>query len=209
MKRKMKKDRSKIVEKRKQTCKKNWGCDNPSQNSEIKERKKQTCLQNNGTENPQQCKDIKVKTQKTFKKKYNGNPLSKESILYESVIAGVEEKYGCKNVMQNTEISNKTSKTQKERQEIYKQRNMEKYGVEYTSQLEEVREKNREGVLRAIPQIYETRKKHGTCVSSVDEEYIYEQLKELFEVERQYYHKELYPFACDFYKINDFKTWQL
>lgn len=190
-----------IVKKREETCLKNSGYRNPSQNPTIKRKKEKTCLKNYGTRNPQQNETIKQQTQKTFIEKYNGNPLSSKSTIYnDRVIKGIENKYGCKNVMQNEEIAQKTAKTLKENQKIYKQQNLEKYGYEYPAQVPSIRKKNSEGVIKALSKMCETREKNGTWVQSKDEKFIALLLEEKFNTVRHpYYDEKRYPFKCDFY----------
>lgn len=178
-----------IVQKRENTYFKNTGYKNPSQNPVIKRKKEETSLKNNGTKNPQQNEAIKQQTQNTFKEKYNGNPLSSKSNIYtEKVIKGIEDKYGCKNVMKNKLIAQKTAKTLKENQEVYKQKNLEKYGVEYPSKLQET-----------IDKINKTKTKNGTFNSSLEELTIKELLEKMFIVVYNKTHKPRYPFRCDFY----------
>lgn len=92
--------------------------------------------------------------------------------------------------MQNKHIANKVGQTHKTNQELYKQNNMEKYGVEYTSQLSSTKCK-----------IIKTKRTNGTFNTSKPEEEVYQYLLSFFSSEdiiRQY-RSDLYPFACDFY----------
>ena len=196
-----KEHKEEIVAKRKETYFKNTGYTNPSQNPDVKKKKEETCLKHFNTKNPQQCEEVKQKMKNTFEEKYQGNPLSSKSTIYESkVIKGIEDKYGCKNAMQNKEIAQKTAQTLKENQEIYKQQTMNKYGVEYTVQLPDVRQKNSIGVQKALPKMCKTREKNGTWAQSSEEIQIAKLLSQKFKkVRHPYFNKQFYPFKCDFY----------
>lgn len=177
-----------IIKKSKTTYKTKTGYENPSQNPAVKLQKEETCLGHYGVKNPQQSKIVQQKTQETMKEKYNGNPLCTESILYQSVKQSIRDKYGCVNPMQNNEIAQKTSKTLKANQEVYKQRNKEKYGVNYLTQLPEI-----------INRIDNTKRKNRSYNKSSEEDKIFELLKNKYaEVIRQY-KSVSYPFKCDFY----------
>ena len=189
-----------IIEKRKQTWLKNYGVENPSQSQEIKKKKEQTTLKNYGVNNPLKSSIVKEKVNNSCKEKYGDNPLGKNSSLKKKIEKSNIEKYGYKNPMQNPEISQKTSKTLKEKQAEIIQKSLEKYGVKWPSQLPEIRKKNSQGVLKAIPQIYETRKQHGTCVSSKPEQDVFNYLLSKYpDTKNQYIDRQRYPYICDFY----------
>ena len=55
-------------EKKKQNCKKKYGCEHPSQSAEVKEKKKQTCQVNYGCANPSQSAEVKGKKKQNCKR---------------------------------------------------------------------------------------------------------------------------------------------
>lgn len=179
-----------ITDKRKQTCLEKYGCENPSQVKDIKEKKKQTTRKNYGVDNPQQCQEIKQKSKETYIQKYNGFPMCVDSKLYNKTYETILNEYGCDNVMKNKEISKKAGETQKQRQEEYKKRNLEKYGVEYPSKLKEV-----------IDKINTAKSKNGTFNTSQEELEIKCLLENLFHIVYNKTHKPQYPFRCDFYIV--------
>ena len=178
-----------IVEQRKQTCIKNWGCENPSQVEEIKNKKRDTLLKNYGVENPQYSKEIQEKIKDTVKEKYGGFPFEVQSTSNQKLKDTMLDMYGCENAMQNKDIAKQVGQTQQKKQEEYKQKNLEKYGVEYPSQLPEI-----------IDKVNNTKSKNGTFNTSSEELHILDLLKERFpNVVYNKTHKPLYPTRCDFY----------
>lgn len=106
-----------------------YGVENVSQLPEIKEKKRQSSLEKYGTECTLQSEEVKQKIYQTN-----------------------HERYGCKTPMQNEEIKKKAKKTLEEkhgsleqffehRNELAKETNLKKYGVEKPSTLDSVKQK--------------------------------------------------------------------
>jgi hypothetical protein len=120
--------------KKKQTCLKKYGVENPSQSKEIRNKSKQTCLKKYGVEyslqsekirdkskqtnlkrygfeNPFQSKDIKNKIKKTNLKKYGfENPFQSEEVK-DKIKRFNLKRYKFKNPMMSNEIKNKSKLT--------------------------------------------------------------------------------------------------
>ena len=87
------------------------------------------------------------------------------------------KKYGVDNVKKSELIKKHTI-----------EHNLEKYGVEYPTQLQST-----------IDKIHESKTKHKTHTCSKEEDKVYELLKTIYTDIRRQYKSEEYPFACDFY----------
>ena len=87
------------------------------------------------------------------------------------------KKYGVDNVQKSELIKQSTI-----------EHNLEKYGVEYPTQLQST-----------IDKIYESKTKHKTHTCSKEEDKVYELLKTIYTDIKRQYKSEEYPFACDFY----------
>lgn len=144
-----------INQKRKETCKKVYGCSNVSQLAGIKEQKKQTCLEHLGVENPSQSPEIQEKKKQTclehlgveypmqseeIQEKFKQTNLKNLGVEYPSQSAEIRAKQrqtcfehlGVEYPMQSPAIREKTRQT-----------NLSLYGAEYVLQLAEFREKVR------------------------------------------------------------------
>lgn len=67
----------KIKNKRRKTCKKNYGVDNPSQSKEIMDKKRNTCRKNYGVDYPLQSKIINERAKNTMLDKYGVDSYAK------------------------------------------------------------------------------------------------------------------------------------
>jgi hypothetical protein len=149
-----------MKEKKKQTCLKNLGVENPSQSKEIQEKKKQTCLKNHGVEysflskearkkgkqtclknlgveNPSQSKEIQEKKKQTSLKNHGVEHPSQNKEVREKMKQTNLERYGNEYSLQNKEVREKM-----------KQTNLKNLGVEYTFQSKEVQEKIKQTSLK-------------------------------------------------------------
>ena len=183
----MKENKLDISNKRRETCKRKYGVDNPSKSDTIKQKKKETCYNHYKVNSPLQNEDIKTKFRNTYKEKYIEFPFNKNSTLHESTKNTIMEKYNVDNAMKNKKVADKTSKTLKRRLEEYKQKNLEKYGKEFTSQLQWVKDK-----------INHTKTYNHSHNRSNEEEIIAQKLSTKFRIERHYSSRD-YIYACDFY----------
>ena len=91
------------------------------------------------------------------------------------------KKYGVDNVQKSELIKQSTI-----------EHNLEKYGVEYPTQLQST-----------IDKIHESKTKHKTHTCSKEEDKVYELLKTMYNDIRRQYKSEDYPFACDFYIVDN------
>ena len=162
-----------INNKRKNTCLKKYGTEYYLSSDDLKEKSKQTCLQKYGTEYYLSSEDLKEKS-----KQYN--------LLH----------YGCSYYQSTNEYKEKVANTKINKYgnssyiniEKIKETNKLKYGVEWSFQSDDVKNK-----------IWESLKKHKSYNKSKPEDICYKLLKEKYpDIIRQYY-SDKYPFKCDFY----------
>ncbi len=175
-------------EKIKQIIKDKYGVDNIAQHDEIKKKIKETVVKNNGGMGAA-SDSIREKMKQTCLKKYGvEHNFQMESCQINSHSEAAKQKqketnlkrYGCVCSVNNKEI-----------QQNIRKNNLEKYGVEWMSQREDL-----------ILIKNETKRKNHTFNTSKPEEEIYNKLLTKFnkdDIIRQFYDKEKYPFNCDFY----------
>lgn len=131
----------------KNTCLEKYGCEFPMQNKEIFQKKTQTNLEKYGCENPMHNKEITDKRKQFFLEKYGVENMFQSKEIQEKARKTFFEKYGSEVIFELPEIKSKIRKTKLERygSETYvnlekaKQTNLERYGVEYTSQNRDIR----------------------------------------------------------------------
>lgn len=75
-----------IQERKKITCRKNYGTDNPMNSLEVKEKMKQTCLEKYGVENCFQSPELMKKSKKTCQKKYGTDYANQSSEVKHKII---------------------------------------------------------------------------------------------------------------------------
>lgn len=123
-------------------------------NDYIQEQTKKSNMKKYGVEYPFQLKEVQEKIQKTFKEKYNGNPVYDENIKNKIIKTNIE-RYGhavpAKSELIRKKIINTLSKMAGSEiispfslpaiREKNKQNNLIRYGVEYPLQSKEVRKK--------------------------------------------------------------------
>ena len=153
-----------------------FGGNAPACSSEVQNKMKSTCVERYGVENAMQNSKIKKKTHDTHMTRYGGQG-NGSKILLEKQKKTCLKKYGVENGMQSNSIKTKV-----------KQNNSYKYGVEYTSQLQSV--KNR---------VIETKREHKTFNTSNIEEQFAQYLDSQHTQYIRQYNSESYPFNCDFY----------
>jgi len=112
-----------IKQKKKQTCLKNYGVENPLQSNEIKEAMKQNCMENVGVENSFQIKKNQEKYKQTCLKKYGVEHNFKVKECRNKCKQTCLKNYGVENPFQSEEIKGKI-----------KQTNLKRYGVEFYTQ---------------------------------------------------------------------------
>lgn len=127
---------------------------------------------------------------KDLMKKYNFHHTSQQKSLVRAKTC--QEMYGVDCVLQRADVREKCESSEAITKMLNTQRknNLEKYGVEYTWQIPEVREKS-----------YLTKKQNHTFNSSKPEEDFYNYLCEKYSSENiiRQYRDQRYPFNCDFY----------
>ena len=117
-------------EKIKATCLEKYGFEHPLQSQKTKEKIKATCLEQYGFENPFQSEEVKDKIKKTCLEKYGvENPMLIQETK-EKIKATCLGKYGFEHPLQTQEVRDKIKATC-----------LEKYGVENPSQNSEIAER--------------------------------------------------------------------
>ena len=117
-----------VKEKVKKTCLEKYGVENPVNSSIVKEKVKKTCLEKYGTTSPLLNDNIKEKTKQTKLERYGDENFTNREKANNTII----EKFG--------DLMFKTNyfKT------LVKQNNINKYGVEHSSQREDIKEKTKQ-----------------------------------------------------------------
>lgn len=172
-----------VSNKKKQTCLKKYGVENPSQLKLVKEKKIQTSLKHYGVPHTTQASEIKNRIKQTNLKRYGGMPLKSIEVLdkYKKTCL---ERYGFENASQSELIKKKKVQT-----------SMEHYGTEYYSQSEEYKNRIDEIMNKSIL----TKKKNDSLRCSKIELQFKDWLnKHNINYIYQYKSNE-YPFNCDFY----------
>ena len=123
--------------KSKQTCRKKYGVDNPSQSNIVKEKKKETTIKNHGVEYPLQSKIIKEKYKNTSIDRYGVDHPLKSVVVQGKIEETCKRKYGVKRVLQNEYFINKVKET-----------NTKTFGTEWASQSTSIKEKQRDTYLK-------------------------------------------------------------
>ena len=132
-----------IKRKKKESCLKKYGVDNPSQIYNIKIKKKKTCLKNYGVENPNQSKIIQDKSKETCKEKYGVLSYSQTDDFKIKYKKTCLERFGVDNIF----------KSKKTIHNIQKKRQLtciEKYGVDNYAKTPEFRRLARKNILIQI-----------------------------------------------------------
>lgn len=109
----------KMIEKRKQTNLRKYGCEYPQQSEIVKSKMKQTNLERYGCEYTTQSEQMKQKAKQTNLKKYGCENARQSEIVSQKIKQTNLKKYGCEYGFQSSEIKEKI-----------KQTNLEKYGIE-------------------------------------------------------------------------------
>lgn len=119
-------------EKRKDTCIKKYGTDNPSKVEIFKEKRTSTMLERFGVENVFQSKECKEKIKQTNLENYGVEFISQSEQVKEKTRNTNLERYGFTSPAKSELVKNKT-----------KQTCLERYGYEYTLSVPEIRERGR------------------------------------------------------------------
>ena len=119
-----------IKQKRKQTCQRKYGGDNPLASLDVQHKRRQTCLTKYGVQNAAQSEIVKEKFKQTCLEKYGVENVFQSTEIKEKIANTNLERYGVENAFQSTEIKEKI-----------KQTCLEKYGVEHACQSTEIKEK--------------------------------------------------------------------
>ena len=132
-----------------------------------------------------QTEEVKNKRKNTCQRIYGGNAPASSNQVQEKMKETTFKRFGVYNAFQSEEIQEKQKATLKS-----------KYGVTNAYQIKQVREKSHSQ--QALNKHYDTMKKNGTFKTSKEEDEVYKDLCNFFNVERN--HKtEAYPYRCDFY----------
>lgn len=180
---------------------KKYGVENYTQTSDYIIKSKQTKLKRYGDENYNNFEKTKqTKLERYGNKDFNNPEKMKETCL---------ERYGESSYTKTKEYIIKTKQTKLERHsnenyinvEKIKETIMKRYGVPCFTQTEEFRKRymNSDYIKMVSSKIHNTKLKNNSYGKSVEEETIYEKLKEVFDDVKRQYKSDLYPFPCDFY----------
>ena len=116
--------------KRKETCLKKYGTENPMQNPIVKEKQKQTNLEKYGVASLLEIKENRDKKKQKVKEKYGVENISQLEETKEKVKQSFLNKYGVDNPMKDASIRQKAEQT-----------NLSKYGVAHSMQNDKIKEK--------------------------------------------------------------------
>ena len=97
--------------KKKETCLKNFGVDNPSKSQEIKDKKKQSYIKNYEVENPSKSQEIKDKIKETCLKNFGVDNPSKSQEIKEKKIETCLKNFNVEHPYQNQEVREKGEKS--------------------------------------------------------------------------------------------------
>jgi transposase len=178
----------------KKSVQERYGKDNVFQVDKFKKQGEETNLEKYGVKNPQQCPGIQEQTRQTNQEKYGvDNPFQ----MVDRVQAGMLKNHGVTSPLKSPTIKAQQQAT-----------NMERYGFPVPAQNEEVRKKL--SITLRTPEVkekkYETYKKNGTFMKSIEEEDFYSYLK-IVDPEAQ--HLVLHPefkYVIDYY-LPKFNLW--
>jgi hypothetical protein len=162
-----------IKEKKRQTCKKVFGAENPMQNNDIKKKSLENKLEKNNFD----LSGIYLKAQDTCFKKYGYRSYSQTPESKARAIERCLRKYGKPSLFQVQEFK-----------DYCKEYFLENFGVENPAQLPEIQLK-----------MYESRKANGTCRKSREEQECFDLLKSYFPDVVDHHKSDKYPFECDAY----------
>jgi hypothetical protein len=175
-----------VINRRKQTCIKKYGVENPSLSDEIKQKKIQTSLKHYGVEHTTQAKEVKEKIKQTNLERYGGSPLHSNDVKNKFKNTCLKL-YGVENPSRNDEIKQKKIQT-----------SLKHYGVEIYSQSKEYRGKLNDIMSKSIS----TKKKnHSLNESKLERDFKIWLDKNHISYIYQY-KSDKYLFNCDFYFPN-------
>lgn len=179
-----------------------YGVENISSLPENKEKVKITNLKKYGFENYTQTEEYKRKTKETSLKKYGVEHYTQTEEYRQKRISTCIKKYGVESPTKNPKIVEKIRKTCIKRygvdnyfkSDIFKNNlkifNLDKYGVEYFAQTDDFKTKARatwdskteEEVFNIKQRANNTMSLNGNCKTSSQQIYVYELLKDDFDV---------------------------
>jgi len=180
-----------VKEKKKNTCIKNYGCENPNQNVDIRNKSIQTCILKYGYDNYSKTKECRDRVRKSFIEHYGKENYSQTSEWKEKTEQTNEKKFGKKYYSQT-----------KEYKSVAKNTCLNKYGSEYYFQTDEFKESMKEKIDEINAKIYSTKKKNKTFNTSKVENEFKEYLISKDICFKYQYKSEKYPFVCDFYLLD-------
>ena len=188
-------------------------CSKKCANNANLSKRKETCLRKYGVDNPAKLESIKNKAIKTSLKKYgviNGG-WSKQA--QEKIKKTNQERYGVDMPLQSKEILNKAKETSKERfgteyymrtkefRDVSKEVFLDKYGYKCAMKSMIVRKhlSDKLNTEEVRQKIYETKKRNHSFNTSKPEEELYLYIKSKFPNVKRQYRCKRYPYNCDFY----------
>lgn len=166
---------------------------------EVREKAKQTIISKYGVDNVQRLKEVREKAKQTKLERYGDENYNNTEKFKNTC----REKYGCNVPAQNKEIREKQVKTSFERYGGYFNKEQvsktiqEKYGVEWFTQTDIIKEKN--NTIEAKEKQYRTKKKNKSFNSSKKEKECFGIISKIYPDVITQYRSEEYPFNCDFY----------
>jgi hypothetical protein len=158
-----------IKDKKRETCLKNYGVDNPMKSKEVKDslnlimksqevrnKIKETCLKKYGVDNHMKAQEVKDKIKETNNKRYGVDSIFHSEEVKDKIKETTLNKYGVSHISKSKDIRDKIKSTNKEKYGVdnvlkkkefrdkAKQTNLKKYGFEYAIQNQEVKDKIKE-----------------------------------------------------------------
>jgi len=163
-----------VKKKKRATCVKNFGCENPSQNKDIQNKKIDTCLKKYGHESHNQSDIVKEKKRQTSLDHYGVDNPNQSDIIKSKKKQTCMDHFGVEFPSQHNLVNEKKIKTYREHygedhpmhnekfKESLKSVFQDKYGVDNPSQIEHVKQKKRDTEIlhfgMPFPQTFEHRK---------------------------------------------------
>ncbi|MCK9576059.1 MAG: hypothetical protein M0R51_09045, partial [Clostridia bacterium] len=119
-----------MKEKRRESVRKTYGCDNSNQIPEVKQRRKETCQELYGGNSPMCSSEIREKSKITIQKKYNVDYISQVEEIKQQKRKTSLEHFGVEHPMQSEGVREKAKDT-----------SFKRYGKQYYSQTDECKNK--------------------------------------------------------------------
>lgn len=182
------KDKTTIINNRKNTCFKKYGGPGPSCSKKIREKQKNTCLKKYGTTNIAKTPYFKKKYKQVMQDKYGVDNYFQTQECKKKTQATFLKKYGTQYYCQTEECKQKSIRT-----------SLLKYGETSYTKTKQYRDFLSKNSKIFQQKAYFTKKKNKSFTQSKTEQQAFNLLLEKFPDVIQHYTSDAYPFICDFY----------